>query len=73
LRVIGADDFLVDAFAQAGDQQGHASLDALARRWKRPAPFSRAQVIGRLAAPLPKAMAYLVEARGFPRDHPPTT
>jgi predicted nucleic acid-binding protein len=73
LRVIDADDFLVDVFAQAGDQQVHASLDALARRWKRPAPFSRAQVIGRLEAPLPKAMAYLVEARGFPRDHPPTT
>jgi hypothetical protein len=73
LRVIGVDDFFADIFTQADDQQIRVSLDALAQRWKRPAPFSRAQVIGRLEAPLPKAMAYLVDARKFPRDHPPTT
>jgi hypothetical protein len=72
LRVIGADDFLVDVFGQADDQQVRTSLDALARRWKRPAPFSRAQVIGRLEAPLPNSMAYLGDVRGFPRDDPPT-
>jgi hypothetical protein len=72
LRVIGVDDFLVDVFTQADDQQARISLDALARRWKRPAPFSRAQVVGRLEAPLPEAMAYLVNVRGFSRDDPPT-
>jgi predicted nucleic acid-binding protein len=73
VRVMNADDFLVEIFSQTADRHLHISLDALAGRWKRPAPFSRAQVIGRLEAPLPKAMAYLVKARGFSRDHPPST
>ncbi len=72
LRVMNADDFLVDIFAQADNRQVRVSLDALAGRWIRPAPFSRAQVIGRLETPLPKSMAYLVDVCGFPRDDPPT-
>ncbi len=72
LRVIGVDAFLVDVFTEADDQQVRVSLEALARRWKRPAPFSSAQVVGRLQAPLPEAMAYLVDVRGFQRDDPPT-
>ena len=71
LRVVNADDFLVDIFARADNRHVRVSLDALAGRWIRPAPFSRAQVIGRLETPLPKSMAYLVDVRGFPRDDPP--
>jgi hypothetical protein len=71
LRVVDVDDFLVDIFTQADDQHLQVPLDALASRWKRPARFSRAQVIGRLTTPLPKAMGYLIEARGFSRDDPP--
>ncbi len=72
LHVMSTDDFLVDIFARINDRHVGASLDALAGRWIRPAPFSRAQVIGRLETPLPRSMAYLVEVRGFPRDDPPT-
>jgi hypothetical protein len=71
LHVMGADDFLVEVFAQADDRHIEVPLDALAARWHRPARFSRAQVVGRLAAPLPKAMAYLVDERGFARAAPP--
>jgi predicted nucleic acid-binding protein len=56
LRVLGADDFLTGVLAEADDDHIRAPLDALAARWKHPAPFNRAQVIGRLETPLPKAM-----------------
>jgi hypothetical protein len=72
LRVMSTDDFLVDIFARADDRNVRASLDALAGRWIRPAPFGRAQVIGRLETPLPRSMAYLVETRGFTRADAPT-
>ena len=71
LRVINTDDFLVDIFTQADDQHLQVALDALAGRWKRPGPFTRAQVVGRLETPLPKSMGYLVQTRGFSRDVPP--
>lgn len=73
LRVLKADDFLAGVFAEADDQHIRVPLDALAARWKHPAPFNRAQVIGRLETPLPKAMGYLITERGFRRQDPPET
>lgn len=73
LRVLGADDFLAGVLAAADDEHIRAPLDTLAARWKHPAPFNRAQVIGRLEAPLPKAMGYLVTERGFRWQDPPET
>lgn len=72
LRVQRADEFLADVFGGTADEQLLATFDALAARWKKPVPFSRAQVVGRLRTPLPEAMAYLVEQRGFAVADPPS-
>lgn len=70
-RVLTADAFLLEIFGDASDEHITAPLDALAARWKKPAQFTRPQVVGRLQTPLPEAIEYLIEKRRFAIADPP--
>jgi hypothetical protein len=71
IKVQKADEYLIDVFGDATDEHIRVPFDALASRWKKPAPFNRAQVLGRLREPLPDAMEFLINQRGFDVADPP--